>query len=91
MITVIIIMGMVIAVLTLFIFLLNDMVKDLSKRAEIIERYQYEQDKEFMKLMRYKLEHDEMLLQHIEILKYLIEQDPMLGKQKRWIVPVGEA
>jgi hypothetical protein len=84
-------MGMVIAVLTLFIFLLNDMVKDLSKRAEIIERYQYEQDKEFMKLMRYKLEHDEMLLQHIEILKYLIEQDPMLGKQKRWIVPVGEA
>jgi hypothetical protein len=84
-------MGMVIAVLTLFIFLLNDMVKDLSKRAEAIERYQYEQDKEFMKLMRYKLEHDEMLLQHIEILKYLIEQDPMLGKQKRWIVPVGEA
>jgi hypothetical protein len=84
-------MGMVIAVLTLFIFLLNDMVKDLSKRAEVIERYQYEQDKEFMKLMRYKLEHDEMLLQHIEILKYLIEQDPMLGKQKRWIVPVGEA
>lgn len=82
---------MVIAVLTLFIFLLNDMVKDLSKRAEVIERYQYEQDKEFMKLMRYKLEHDEMLLQHIEILKYLIEQDPMLGKQKRWIVPVGEA
>lgn len=82
---------MVIAVLTLFIFLLNDMVKDLSKRAEAIERYQYEQDKEFMKLMRYKLEHDEMLLQHIEILKYLIEQDPMLGKQKRWIVPVGEA
>jgi hypothetical protein len=41
--------------------------------------------------MKYKMLHDEMLLQHIEILKYLVEQDPILGKQKKWIMPVGEA
>jgi hypothetical protein len=26
------------------------------------------------------MQHQEMLLQHIEILKYLIEQDPQLGR-----------
>jgi hypothetical protein len=37
--------------------------------------------------------HQEILLQHIEILKYLVERDDLIGKGKRVIYPtiIGEA
>ena len=56
-----------------------------------IDKEQHQQNKEIMDLMRYKLQHDEMLLQHIEILKYLVEQDPMLSKRPLYTGPIGEA
>ena len=71
--------------------MLNGMIGELTKQITEIDKEQYIQNKEIIDLMKYKLQHDEMLLQHIEILKYLVEQDPMLSKQKRWVVPVGEA
>jgi hypothetical protein len=71
--------------------MLNGMIGELTKQITEIDKEQYTQNKEIMELMRNNMQHGEMLLQHIEILKYLVEQDPMLSKQKRWIVPVGEA
>jgi hypothetical protein len=42
--------------------------------------------------MKYRNQSSEMLLQHIEILKYLVEQDPMLNKTKvPYMGVVGEA
>jgi hypothetical protein len=36
--------------------------------------------------------HQEMLLQHIEILKYLVEQDPKLNSGKMYFTgPIGKA
>ena len=66
-------------------------IQKIQKELIEIDKEQHIQNKEILDLMRYKLQHDEMLMQHIEILKYLVEQDPMLGKQKKWIMPVGEA
>ena len=45
-----------------------------------------------MELMKNNMQHQEMLLQHIEILKYLVEQDPKLNSGKLYFTgPVGEA
>jgi hypothetical protein len=47
---------------------------------------------EIMELMKGNITHQEMLLQHIEILKYLVEQDPKLNSGKLYFTgPVGEA
>ena len=51
-----------------------------------IDKEQHQQNKEIMDLMKSKMQHQEMLLTHIDILKYLIEQDPMLSKTR---IPYG--
>lgn len=38
------------------------------------------------------MQHQEMLLTHIEVLKYLVDQDPILGKTKiPYTGVIGEA
>jgi cell division septal protein FtsQ len=66
-------------------------IKKIQDELVAIDREQHEQNQDIIKLVKTHMTHQEMLLQHIEILKYLVEQDPMIGKQKRWIMPVGEA
>jgi len=51
-----------------------------------IDREQHTQNKEIIQLMQANVQHGEMLMQHIEILKYLVEQDPQLGKIR---IPYG--
>ena len=84
-------MGIFIVVLFISVILLSSIVGEINKQLIEADKEQHTQNKEIMELMRNNMQHGEMLLQHIEILKYLVEQDPMLSKQKRWIVPVGEA
>jgi hypothetical protein len=52
----------------------------MKQQLEAFDREQHNQNMDIIKLMKDKAQHDEMLLQHIEILKYLVEQDPQLGK-----------
>ena len=92
MISILVIMGFVIAVLFLFIIMLNSMIGSLNKQLIILDREQHSQNKEIILLMKSKMQHDEMLLQHIEILKYLVEQDPKLNTGKMYFTgPMGEA
>jgi hypothetical protein len=92
MIAAIVIMFFVIAALFLFIIMLNSMVGTLNKQLTLIDKEQHQQNKEIIELMKYKMLHDEMLLQHIEILKYLVEQDPKLNAGKMYFTgPMGEA
>jgi predicted PurR-regulated permease PerM len=92
MIVVIIIMCFVIAALFLFIIMLNSMIGTLNKQLVLIDKEQHHQNKEILELIKYKIMHDEMLLQHIEILKYLVEQDPKLNTGKMYFTgTVGEA
>jgi len=80
-----------IAVLAIFLISAILHIKKIQDELVAIDREQHEQNQDIIKLMKTHMTHQEMLLQHIEILKYLVEQDPMIGKQKRWIMPVGEA
>ena len=58
-----------------------------------IDKEQHTQNQDIINLMKVKIQHEEILLQHIEILKYLVEQDPKLnaGKKIYFTGPIGEA
>jgi hypothetical protein len=58
----------------------------IQKQLIEIDKEQHNQNKEIIKLMQANTQYGEMLMQHIEILKYLIEQDPQLGKVR---IPYG--
>ena len=51
-----------------------------------IDKEQHTQNEEIIQLMKNHIKHQDMLLTHIDILKYLIEQDPMLSKTR---IPYG--
>jgi len=92
MVVVIIIMGFTIAALLVFVIMLNSMIGSLNKQLILLEKEQHTQNKEIMELMKGNITHQEMLLQHIEILKYLVEQDPKLNSGKLYFTgPMGEA
>ena len=89
--TLMIILFLVVGILVIFLMSSIVHIQKIQKELVEIDKEQHKQNKEIVELIKYKLLHDEMLLQHIEILKYLVEQDPMLGKHKKWVMPVGEA
>lgn len=64
----------------------------IHKELVTIDREQHAQNKEILDLIKHKAESTEILLEHIEILKYLCEQDPMLRKHAiPYTGPIGEA
>jgi hypothetical protein len=58
----------------------------IQKQLIEIDKEQHNQNKEIIQLIKVNTQYGEMLMQHIEILKYLIEQDPQLGKVR---IPYG--
>jgi len=67
-------------------------INRLQKQVNLLDKEQHTQNNEIAVLMRNHLKHQEMLLQHIEILKYLVEQDPKLNAGKMYFTgPIGEA
>ena len=93
MVGIIIIMSFVIAALFVFIIMLSSMIGGLNKQLVLLDKEQHAQNKEIMDLMKRHMGHQEMLLQHIEILKYLVEQDPKLNLSNKayFSGPMGEA
>ena len=75
-------------VICLSVFLLAAIlhIGKIQKELIGIDKEQHTQNKEIIQLMQANIQHGEMLLQHIEILKYLVEQDPQLGKVR---IPYG--
>jgi predicted PurR-regulated permease PerM len=88
----IIVISVVIAILIVFVLMLSSMIGTLNKQIEAMDREQHEQNQDIIKLMKSNMTHQEMLLQHIEILKYLVEQDPKLNSGKMYFTgPIGKA
>jgi len=89
---IIIVISVVIAILIVFVLMLSSMIGTLNKQIEAMDREQHEQNQDIIKLMKSNITHQEMLLQHIEILKYLVEQDPKLNSGKMYFTgPIGKA
>jgi type IV secretory pathway component VirB8 len=68
-------------------------IKKIQKQLIEIDKEQHTQNMDIIEGMKRHALHQEMLLQHIEILKYLVERDELIGKGKRVIYPtiIGEA
>jgi hypothetical protein len=79
---VIIILSGVLGLTILFLATAILHIHKLQEELISIDKEQHNQNKNVMDLMKTNIQHQEMLLQHIEILKYLVEQDPALGKTK---------
>jgi len=77
------------------IFLISAIVHitKIQEELEALSKEQHTQNMDIIEGMKRQAQHQEMLLQHIEILKYLIEKDDLIGKGNRVIYPtiIGEA
>jgi len=81
-----------IVVLAILVVGLTHSNMEIKQQLEAFDREQHNQNMDIIKLMKDKAQHDEMLLQHIEILKYLVEQDPKLNSNRIYFTgPIGEA
>jgi hypothetical protein len=84
-----------IIVFVLAVFLISTIVyiNKLQQQVNLLDKEQHTQNNEIAVLMRNHLKHQGMLLEHIEILKYLVEQDPKLNSSKKiyFTGPAGEA
>lgn len=77
------------------VFLISAIVHivKIQEELEALSKEQHTQNMDIIEGMKRQTQHQEMLLQHIEILKYLIEKDDLIGKGNRVIYPtiIGEA
>lgn len=79
---------MIIILFTLFVitalFLIVAVMYIYKIQQELISlsEEQHQQNTDIITLLKYKQESSEMILQHIEILKYLVDRDPLLNKRK---------
>ena len=90
---VIIILSGVLGLTILFLATAILHIHKLQEELISIDKEQHNQNKNVMDLMKTNIQHQEMLLQHIEILKYLVEQDPKLNSGRMYFTggPIGEA
>jgi len=67
-------------------------INKLQQQVNLLDKEQHVQNEDIYKLMKENNELKGMILQHVEILKYLVEQDPKLNSGKMYYTgPVGEA
>jgi uncharacterized protein YneF (UPF0154 family) len=80
-------------VLALLVVGLTHSHMEMKQQLEAFDKEQHSQNMDMIKVLNKSMQHDEMLLQHIEILKYLVEQDPKLNTRKipYMMGPIGEA
>jgi Na+-transporting NADH:ubiquinone oxidoreductase subunit NqrC len=88
----IIIIFALIIVLAISLFTVILYVHKLQQQVTLLDKEQHIQNNEIIELMKSKMQHQEMLLTHIEVLKYLVDQDPKLNAGKIYYSgPIGEA
>jgi len=88
----IIVIFALIIILTIFLFTAILLINKLQKQVNLLDKEQHVQNEDIYKVMKENYELKGMILQHVEILKYLIEQDPKLNSGKMYFTgPVGEA
>jgi hypothetical protein len=92
MIIAIIILSILLAATILYLASAIIHIRKIQEELTAISKEQHTQNMDIIEFMKYRHESTVMLLQHIEILKYLVEQDSMLGsKPIPYFGTVGEA
>jgi hypothetical protein len=88
---VIIILSVVLTIVSLFLVSAIIHIRKIQVELVALDREQHEQNNDIIKLMKTHITHQEMISQHIEVLQYLIEQDPKIGKKIPYTGVVGQA
>jgi len=85
-------LSILLGITILFLLAAIGHIKAIQKELIELSKEQHQQNKDIINLLHYKADSSEMLLQHIEILKYLCEKDPLLSRLTvPYMGPVGEA
>ena len=88
----VIIIFVLIITLATFLFTSILYINKLQQQVDLLDKEQHVQNEDIFKVMKENYELKGMILQHVEILKYLIEQDPKLNSGKMYFTgPMGEA
>lgn len=89
----IILLSISLLITIIFLIITYVKLKRVNELVRFLDEEQHTQNKDIIELLKYRNESSEMLMQHIEILKYLVERDDLIGKGKRVIYPtvMGEA
>jgi hypothetical protein len=85
-----ILMGLVI-ILSIAVCVLFMHIRYIKKDLEGIEGEQRAQNEDIYELMKANYNMKSIISQHAEILTYLADQDPVLGKKIIYTGPIGEA
>jgi hypothetical protein len=81
----------VLVIISIFLIAAIIHIMKIQQELKALDKEQHTQNMDIINLMKDDQAVKEMLLQHIEILKYLCEQDPTLGKKVMYMGPIGEA
>ena len=93
MVTIILILSVILSFTVIFLVSAIVHIVKIQEELEALSEEQHTQNMDIIEGMKRHAQHQEMLLQHIEILKYLVEKDDLIGKGNRVIYPtvMGEA
>lgn len=74
----IIVLSITLAIVALLLISAILHIQKLREQLIIIDKEQHTQNMDIINLLKYKVESTEILLQHVEVLQYLVDQDPRL-------------
>jgi len=90
--TTILALSLTLGIVILLLLSTINQVNKLQQQVNLLDKEQHVQNGDIYKVMKENYELKGMLLQHVEILKYLVEQDPALNSGKMYFTgPMGEA
>jgi hypothetical protein len=80
------ILTIAVVILSLFVIYLVKRIKLIEDTLMLIDKEQHIQNMDINELLKYRNESSVVILQHSDILTYLMDRDPLLNKMK---VPIG--
>jgi len=87
----IILLSISLIITIVFLIITYIKLKRVNELVRFLDEEQHTQNKDIIELLKYRAQTQEMLMQHIEILKYLVEKDDLIGKKQYPFSIMGEA
>ena len=93
MVVVIIVLLVALVIVSFFLIYAVIHIGKIQEELEELGKEQHTQNMDIIELVKSRAQHQQMLIQHVEILQYLVEQDPKLNSNKSYFImgPVGQA
>jgi DNA integrity scanning protein DisA with diadenylate cyclase activity len=91
MVVVIIVLLVALVIVSLFLISAVIHIGKIQEELEELGKEQHTQNMDIIELVKSRAQHQQMLIQHVEILQYLVDQDPKIGKKILYTGVVGQA